>query len=645
MPSPAQSYALHATSRTIESSIHRVTTTEGPPGGRSPQFRELVRGILFSRRFILSYHVVIACILIVFTAAHWGAKAMRWQKRRKSAKTTRSRSLDDKDRYAQGRANNTERNDGSFGGTTSSSSSSSTLEGTATPPTLKIVTPNNEMTPLLGPSSKTNRRAVGIGRKLQSWLMYQPKPVPVINKVMLSNATSLAVLALLGMNIFYTFHKVPFSIPMLFVFADRASLVFVANLPLLYFFAAKNQPLKFLTGYSYESLNIMHRRLGEIMCLLALLHSVGMLGVWYTLLRPTGFTLARFLLSKIILLGIGAFVAYEALYFTSLGSFRQRWYELFLGLHIFLQLAALILLFFHHHGSRIYVAIALAIFLIDRLVYRITLKSHTYTALLAVHPDRETTSLQISVPLTQSRSTFRHFFAPTLSNGWKPATHVFLTIPALSRKHLLQAHPFTIASRAPSPSPDTESAELTLLIRARDGFSSDLLRYAKGHIHTAARVDGPYGSSHAIHLLQDSDVCVLVAGGSGIAVTWPLVWAALESSQSVDAERAVDRKSVKRILFVCVVHKAVQVEWLGQEKVMLLRERGVDVVVTPPTEEMGRPDLRSMIGEWIGEDEEGESVGVVVSGPDGMGRDVRNFCAGLIGEGRKVGACVEKFGW
>ena len=454
-----------------------------------------------------------------------------------------------------------------------------------------------------------------------------------------SNSTTLAVLVLLGINIFYTVYKIPFTISMLFVFADRASLVFVANLPLLYLLAAKNQPIQILTGYSYESLNIIHRRLGELLCLLALIHSAGMLGVWYTLLRPQGFTLVRFLLMKIILLGIGAFVAYEALYFTSLGSFRQQWYELFLGSHIFLQIAALVLLYFHHHNSRVYVIIALSLFLIDRLIYRLMLKSRTYTTTLTLHRDRQTTKLHVAVPLSGTQRSL----APTLASGWKATDHVFLTIPALSWKHLLQAHPFTIASRAPSSNTDSDFADLTLLIRARDGFSYDLARYAQAHTNVQARLDGPYGSSHATHLLRDSEVCVLVAGGSGIAVTWPLVWVALKGLQ--DAESATGYELRQRVLFVWVVQKEVQVEWLGHENLRLLEHSGVHVVVPPPTEEKGRPDLRGVIGEWLETNGKDKNVGVVVSGPDGMGRDIRNFCAELAGNGKDVGVCVEKFGW
>ena len=157
-------------------------------------------------------------------------------------------------------------------------------------------------------------------------------------------------MAFIELNIFYTFFHINFNIFGLFVLADRFGLVFVINLPLLYTLAAKNQPLKFLTGLCYEALNIFHRRLGEGFCLEVLLHFCGMLSVWYTLLRPGGFTFTHFLSKKVIHFGLRAFIAYEALYITSLASFRQRWYKFFRGRHVVLEIAALVFLFFHHSG-------------------------------------------------------------------------------------------------------------------------------------------------------------------------------------------------------------------------------------------------------------------------------------------------------
>jgi hypothetical protein len=74
-----------------------------------------------------------------------------------------------------------------------------------------------------------------------------------------------------------------------------------------------------------------------------------------------------------------------------------------------------------------------------------------------------------------------------------------------------------------------------------------------------------------------------------------------------------------------------------------LEDWGLDVLIPPPTSLAGRPDAGGIISEWV-EEEKGRS-GVVVSGPDGLVKDIRNTCAGLIGRGADVDVQVEKFGW
>jgi hypothetical protein len=78
----------------------------------------------------------------------------------------------------------------------------------------------------------------------------------------------------------------------------------------------------------------------------------------------------------------------------------------------------------------------------------------------------------------------------------------------------------------------------------------------------------------------------------------------------------------------------------------VLVERGLELVIPEPTAEAGRPDVVGLVGGWIAEAAmAGTEVGVVVSGPDGLNRAVRNVCAGEIGRGREVRVAVEKFGW
>ena len=630
-PSPSASAPLHSTDK----------DGFAPEGDK--RFKKLIDGIHYSQNLILTYQLLLIGLLLVFTAIHWASRLRAWRRRRKTVQG----------RYEDGKSSRGTMGEGKGAVViesiiSGSSSSSSTLQEDFHPNYQDSGTILDEHSLLLpkAPNAGATPRAWTMATsKTRAWLVYQPRPVPIINKTLPSNGTTLMVLAFIGLQIFYTFFKTSLSLSMLFVFADRTSLVFVANLPLLYLFAAKNQPIKLLTGYSYESLNIFHRRLGEVMCLLALLHSAGMIGVWYTIFQPAGITLLKFLLMKMILLGLGAFVAYEMLYFTSLGSFRQRWYELFLGVHVVLQVAALVLVWFHHRRSRWYVGVALAIFLIDRLVYRIAVKPTTVRASLEVQEDMRTVVLRAPVPTPQKHKQAKSMSGAGITTGWKATEHVFLTVPSLARKHTIQAHPFTIASKAPTA--HEKEANLELIIRAQDGFSGDLVRYAKCHNTVSVRLDGPYGSQSAVELLQNADHAVIVSGGSGIAVAWPLVWSVIDRCASQDLEPSIQPAQRMPILFIWITRDRSHISWVGHERLEELRAKGVTLMTPPPTSEHGHPDTAGMIGDWINDpaSSRGGKIGVVASGPDGMNRAVRNVCASLLRDGRDVSVEVEKFGW
>ena len=624
----------------ISTTSARITENGGASSRGSKSFQELIKGIHFSKTFILSYQLVLIALLVGFTLIHWTSRFLRWRRKRERSARERPHSTAQRLAYhdleVKRRMNSDSRSN-------ASSSSSSTLRVDAALQSALLDGPHERTSLLLKPILDQNpRRQVSLANRIKGWLVYQPRPIPVIGKKPPSNGASLAILAFTGLQLFYTFFKIPLSLSTLFVFADRTSLLFVANLPLLYLFAAKSQPLKFLTGYSYESLNIFHRRLGEVMCLLALFHSLGMIGVWYTILRPSGVTLVKFLLIKMILLGVGAFAAYEMIYFTSLGSFRQKWYELFLGVHVVLQAAALILVWFHHHGSRPYVGVALATFLIDRLVYRLLIKSSYVLASLDVKKDGKTVSVRTSLPSGPKRSFVSYLCGTSnINRGWKATEHVFLTVPSLAHKHVIQAHPFTIASKAPTS--DDEEINLKLLIRAQDGFSADLLRYAKSHNTAIVKLDGPYGSQSAVRMLQDSDHAIIVAGGSGIAVALPLVHAVLETFDKRDLEHANPDCKTRLILFVWIIREQSHLSWLDGYELEGLKARGVNVEIPPPTAKDGHPDIESLIENWTTALE--GRVGVVASGPDGLNRSVRNTCSSLIGKGQDVHVEIEKFGW
>jgi len=78
------------------------------------------------------------------------------------------------------------------------------------------------------------------------------------------------------------------------------------------------------------------------------------------------------------------------------------------------------------------------------------------------------------------------------------------------------------------------------------------------------------------------------------------------------------------------------------EKLDELQSWGLDLLIPPPTSLAGRPDVSSILNDLV---DSGGRTGVVVSGPDGLVRDVRNICSILIARGNNVNVQVEKFGW
>jgi predicted ferric reductase len=311
---------------------------------------------------------------------------------------------------------------------------------------------------------------------------------------------------------------------------------------------------------------------------------------------------------------------------------------------VLLQAGALIMLWLHNPPSRQFILAALAIFVLDRSVWRLCIKRHVTQARLQVSDDGQTVLVSADWPMKSRDASFwRKIFGGNTEYGWKPSQHVFISIPEMGRKYRFQYHPFTIASAAPAPG--QTCGWFNLIIRAKGGFPRDLLHYAEKTQSTRICVDGPYGSLRTLEMARDNDVCIIVAGGAGIAVAYPLLWSLLHHNATPD-QNAIPHPREQQICLIWIVQDTSHISWLGQEKLDELRELGLHLVVPPPTRRHGRPDIRAILREQV-EDlkEQNDIVSVVVSGPDGLNRAVRNECARMIRKGIKVEVAVEKFGW
>jgi len=302
-------------------------------------------------------------------------------------------------------------------------------------------------------------------------------------------------------------------------------------------------------------------------------------------------------------------------------------------------------------------------------------------------------------------------------------------------KHRFQTHPFTIASPAPPENTNVKSWALQLVIRSIDGFSLDLLNYARHHQHCEVILEGPHGGMEAPEAARHSDRVCFVAGGSGIAVTYPLAWDhQIKEHNQHDALlnlRTVYRDGLKhtpRVLdcgsifdtrrfghfwvrqdprhqqWISIVPKASVFPSAGVES-----KHGIDctyngdgfeevtslITHTFDTRRAGqnggRPDMKSELWDWVTSppisssassttlglgtpattplgdqtpvstassissrhqapfkslrQRKKEKICIVVSGPDGLVRDIRNVVSRLAHEGWNIEVWVEKFGW
>jgi predicted ferric reductase len=257
---------------------------------------------------------------------------------------------------------------------------------------------------------------------------------------------------------------------------------------LVTFLGLKNTPLAFLTAYSYERLNILHRAAGCCTVLELVFHAILQI-----VSEAQQKKLAVFL-ERDQIMGIIAGLALLATVTAAL-VLKPFLYEAFYTGHIVMFLLILIGISMHRpdlSDKTLYIVIFTAsIWATDRFLRASRLLIMAFGNHATVIP-LEHNGIRISIRRTPWRA----------SSG----SHIFLCIP---RIRPFEAHPFTVVSANP----------LELVAAAQDGFTRDLLSYATSNPGCTLRVscDGPYGT---LPNFSKFDQVVLIAGGSGASFTF-----------------------------------------------------------------------------------------------------------------------------
>ncbi|KAF3151820.1 hypothetical protein TWF569_003535 [Orbilia oligospora] len=616
-----------------------ISTAAAEGGNRGDQ-NAIIDAMEFTRWLGIYYNI--GCILFpigVFVIRKAAGRIREYRKAQRKKKKEETAVRDDR-RYKTG---NVDVSVVETASTASSSSASSAI--------IPAEIDSDESKPLLQNSTPKLPWYTLLYRRFKGFMTYQ-RPNDSRGRVIPHNSILIVNQLFFWTSIFLSIYYIYYPLDRtnnsdlrFFLMADRWGMVFTMNQPLNFILAAKTSPIKYLTGWSYEEHLIVHRMVATTSHVASIVHFVGMYVVYRIFIAGTdrGLTFIGILLRPDIFFGLISFIAFWIFGITSMDEIRLKAYELFLATHISFASIAMIFLYLHHPAARIYVVFSFLIWAADRIVYRAYNKRWS--------ADGEVEVLDEST----IRVTIKNFGKGSNKvMKWEPAGHVFLTVPGWNR---FQAHPFTILT--PPVGYDLEGnsldggneKDMVLVIRKLKGFTEAL--YDMGGM-VKVTVDGPYGSEHARGSLRGCTKSLFIAGGSGIAVAWPLMCELIR--REMDKNKKGKGGKPRKIVLVWIVHHEHHLKWIEEDlekleevKRTLPREFEIEVRKFITRGVNGkRPDLRKEVIRVV-EDEDGPRLngrtGVLVCGPDAMMREVRTVGRDLLYEGKDVEILAEKFGW
>jgi predicted ferric reductase len=346
----------------------------------------------------------------------------------------------------------------------------------------------------------------------------------------------------------------------------RTGFVSIAQIPLLFLLAGKNNIIGFLTGLSYERLNWLHRWAARCLLLTTTIH----FGYWLKGWWPYGsFVSTKIRTDPLTQRGVIAWAFLLWIVISSVAPIRRLNYEFFVIQHL-ISFAVFIGFVYIHTPVEVhvYIWIPVGLFFFDRII-------------------RAAYSLYINMPLfhpTQRREgtmklwACKADFTPlphnttriTLLNppiSWQPGQHVFVSCHSVVP---LQSHPFTIASIP-------EDGKMEFLVKAETGGTSRFFKYAEkslglsnssGSVHLrSVAIEGPYGR---IRPPRQFDSVILFAGSTGATFTMPLlrdIVAGWRDTRDPSKDSWLRPRGVatRHVRFVWVVKSRGQLGWFAAQ--------------------------------------------------------------------------------
>ncbi|OJJ42843.1 hypothetical protein ASPZODRAFT_28925 [Penicilliopsis zonata CBS 506.65] len=331
----------------------------------------------------------------------------------------------------------------------------------------------------------------------------------------------------------------------------------VMNLPALVLTAGRNNPLIPLLGLSFDTFNLVHRWLGRLVGVEAVVHMACVLS---SMVYRTGWeATAQSFQKSFYFCGLTALIGFVVIFVQALSPIRHAFYEFFLHFHIALAIMAFAGLWYHLQGltqQRVLMA-ALILWGLDRigrfvlLAWRNCGKRRT-TARLEFLPG---SVVRVDVVMARPWSV-------------RAGQYAYLYVPSLG---LWTSHPFSVAwsGRERSAGSEKRSSNdsfnallggkeqttVSFLVKKRGGFTRRLLekveRSVDCRLDVAALAEGPFGG---IHSLVSYGTVVLVAGGIGITHPMSYLHQLMQGFATTTATR--------RVNLVWVVREIDHLSWI-----------------------------------------------------------------------------------
>jgi ferredoxin-NADP reductase len=444
----------------------------------------------------------------------------------------------------------------------------------------------------------------------------------------------------------------------------RFGIVAASQMPMQYLLALKYlNPVAFAFSSSHEQVNRWHRVLGRIVYLLLCLHGTFYINYWIQLS-----VFASRIVDPIVILGVLSLFGLTLLNTTALSVVRQFSYRVFFITHLVVAFALPVAIFFHVRHARIYMSEALAVFVLDLAVRKLT--TVTAEATLEIIPGTNLIKIAAKVPQPTVNKFRDH-----------PASHVYMSIPPAARPSSnpvsagnlvfeFMYNPFTVASV------NEESREITLVARRLGGPVTQVLgKFAAANsTKIPLNIEGPFGlTKHFPSLVAgEFDQVLLFAGGVGGTFIVPLY------------QHIIGENPGARVKMIWTVREAAEATWpaSGTEKSIIDDDR-IELFLTgsilSDDDEAGssstgssssgseiemnrlhndrkrnkytssdnnrkRPDLQKIVDDAFRYNP-AERIAVLVCGPDSMAQELRGYVGEWVKKGRSVWWHNEGFGW